>query len=93
MCMENGLPKVQLGVPLDEEVLSTMPAEERSFWENFLVQARQEVADSENAGFIRPLVPSQSLLASYRRGLIEYDGAQYCQVQQLARIFVFSAIQ
>jgi len=84
--------RIPIGVSLDEDILDTMPFEERAFWISFLEQARQEAHDAENLGHIRPFRPSLSLLISYRRAIGDYDGARYCQVRQLAKIFNFYSV-
>ncbi len=89
MCYYNRIPGQQLGIPLDNETLGVMEYEEARFWMDFLMQAQQEIKDAENSGEQQPLVPSESLRRKRQRALTQYDGEKYCQMRQMAKIFIF----
>jgi hypothetical protein len=75
----------QLGKPLTEEVLDAMPEEEKQFWYSFLegVSILQKQLLASGAA----MRLTEELRVQYQRALDEFQGAQYCQIQQIKQIF------
>jgi hypothetical protein len=76
----------QLGIPLTDDRLAAMPAEERAFWEDFLSDVKDAVdkLPVEQLG-VAKLPPD--LAEKYRIAIEKYGGAKYCQINQIAGIF------
>lgn len=89
MCGYTAISPARLGIPLNEDILNAMSVEERKFWMDLLKQAQQEIQFHENSGETSPFVPSESLRAKYQRARTQYNGAHYCQMRQLAQLFIF----
>jgi len=79
----------QLGVPLNDETFASMQQVEVDFWREFMKIGELEIKRAETAGQIIPYEPSPAFVAMYRRGIKDYQGGQYCQVQQLSDLFNF----
>ena len=80
---------MQRGVPLNDTTFSTMSKEEYEFWIDFLEQAQKVINDKEKKKESMPYKPPKSLREKYLKALAEYNGEQYCQIQQLKEIFAF----
>jgi hypothetical protein len=83
------LNSMQRGLPLDDKRLGSMDKTEHAFWIDFLEETKQAVAAMRDAGSKLPYTPSDSLKAKYLHAIIEYNGEQYCQVQQIKELFGF----
>lgn len=79
------------GIPLNQTTLSRMSEEERDFWMDFLEEAARivKVFAYDGGTRNRPWDPPESLRAKYWKAVAEYDGMQYCQVNQLSELFRF----
>lgn len=75
------------GIPLDEDALVDMTPEERTFWRDFLQEAKDAVEKREKGE--RFCTPPPSLKVKFQTAITRYRGGQYCQVQALLAIFSF----
>lgn len=76
---------VQQGVPLNEATLSAMPKTEREFWKSFLREASETL--EKQKCIVGLAIPTDSLRLKYLTALKDYNGQQYCQMQQLSNLF------
>lgn len=76
----------QLGVPLDKERLVNMSKEEEAFWNEFLDKIQVIVNNLTEDEWGRARLP-QDLIEKYNTAIKRYNGSQYCQMRQIARIF------
>lgn len=79
----------QRGLPMDDAAFSAMSEEERFFWIDFFEEAKLIIGQKTAAGEEQPFDPPLSLKRKHQKALRDYEGAKYCQIQQLQDIFVF----
>ncbi len=91
MCSHSHLMRSQqFSCSLDKETLAAMSAAEREFWLYLLDQAHIERELGENSGDT-VLTPSLLLAVLHRRALRRYNGEQYCEMEELEKVFAFPA--
>ncbi len=79
--------KIQLGVPITDEVLAAMPEEEQVFWVEFLSAIKDLILTPAVEKTLGHAKMPPELAEKYRIALEKYNGARYCQMQQIANIF------
>ena len=83
--MEIGL--VQKGEPMTEEVIWAMEKDERDFWLGFNSAAMEVVEGNRRKGIEPPWEPPEWLREQVQAAIIQHDGAKWCQMQQLRKLF------
>ena len=79
--------RTQKGAPLDQETLSRMGLEERTFWEDFLQETKKIVDKNRKENKKEPFTMSPSLKEKFQTAITRYKGEQYCQIQQIRTLF------
>ena len=79
-------------IPLNEETLSGMSPEERSFWEGFQARISAVIEEEEAKESSHPFVLPSELRVEFQVAINVYDGDKYCQVIQIRHLFDCSGI-
>lgn len=74
---------------LTHDVLAAMAEKERNFWNELNGLATEEIMAHKAAGKKVLFKPSEKLKGLFLEAKTKPGGMEYCQIQQLARIFEF----
>ena len=84
-----GMTGPQIGAPLEEQDMATLPLPAQACLRALFEQAEQEMEDAEHKGQQQPFVPTASLREKHAC-VVEIGAAVYCPVRQLEIIFDFN---